>query len=72
MLKADGTAAQVGVLVNQLILTEKSNAIETVALNSDGAITGSITRVGNIPANVNTPFGLVTRGNKRLRDDCPR
>ena len=63
LLKADGTAAQVGVLVNQLILTEKSNAIETAALNTDGAITGSIMPVGNIPANVNTPFGLVTRGN---------
>jgi len=62
LLKADGTAAQVGVLVNQLILTEKSNAIETAALNTDGAITGSIMPVGNIPANVNTPFGLVTRG----------
>jgi hypothetical protein len=61
LLKADGSAAQVGVVENQLILTEKSNVIETVNL-SDGAVSGVPTLVQNIPSNVNTPFGLVTRG----------
>jgi hypothetical protein len=53
----------VGVVQNQLIITEKSNIIETVNLLSDGAVSGVPTLVQNIPANVNTPFGLVTRGN---------
>lgn len=59
---ADGSAAQVGVVETQLIITEKSNMIESVNLLPDGAITGVATPVANIPANVNTPFGLVTRG----------
>jgi len=63
LLKADGSAAQVGVLPNQLIISEKSNVIETVEL-SDGAVTGFPTLVSNIPSNVNAPFGLVTRGDK--------
>lgn len=63
LLVGDGSAAQVGVLTGQLIFTEKSNAIETVNLTSGGAITGPATMVTNIPANVNTPFGLATRGN---------
>jgi hypothetical protein len=63
LLKADGSAAQVGVLPGQLIISEKSNVIETVEL-SDGAVTGSPTLVSNIPSNVNAPFGLVTRGDK--------
>lgn len=62
LLRADGTAAQVGVLTDQLIITEKNNAIETVNL-TNGAISGGPTAVTNIPSNVNTPFGLVTRGN---------
>jgi hypothetical protein len=63
LLKADGSAAQVGVLPSQLIISEKSNVIETVEL-SDGAVTGEPTLVSNIPSNVNAPFGLVTRGDK--------
>lgn len=63
LLHADGSAAQVGVLPRQLIVSEKSNVIETVDL-SDGAVTGSPTLVSNIPSNVNAPFGLVTRGDK--------
>jgi hypothetical protein len=62
LLKADGSAAQVGVLPNQLIITEKSNAIETIDL-SGGAVSGVPTLVSNIPSNVNAPFGLITRGN---------
>jgi len=64
LVKADGSSAQVGVLPNELIVTEKSNLIETVALRSDGSVAGSpAVTVQNIPSNVNAPFGLVTRGN---------
>jgi hypothetical protein len=63
LLKADGSAAQVGLVENQLIITEKSNVIETVNLLSNGAVGGLPILVQNIPANVNAPFGLVTRGN---------
>jgi hypothetical protein len=59
---ADGSAAQVGVLDGQLVITEKSNAIETIGLTHDGAVTGATKLVANIPANVNAPFGLATRG----------
>lgn len=60
---ADGSAAQVGVLDGELIISEKSNAIETVHVARDGAVSGSTKLVANIPANVNAPFGLATRGN---------
>jgi len=63
LLKSDGSAAQVGVLPNELIITEKSNAIETVELLPGGSVTGVATLALNIPSNVNAPFGLVTRGN---------
>ena len=63
LFKADGSSAQVGVLQNQLIITEKSNVIETVNLLPDGAVSGAPTLVQNIPANVDAPFGLITRGN---------
>lgn len=63
LVKADGSSAQVGVVENQLIITEKSNAIESVTLSADGAVSGLATLVQNIPANVNAPFGLVTREN---------
>jgi hypothetical protein len=62
LLLADGSAAQVGVVQNQLIITEKNNVIETVDLIAGGAVGGLPTLVQNIPANVNAPFGLVTRG----------
>lgn len=63
LLKADGSAAQVGVMSGQLIVTEKSNAVETVALDPSGALVGGAVPVIDVPANVDTPFGLVTRGN---------
>jgi len=63
LIKSDGSAAQVGVLPNELIITEKSNAIETVELLPGGSVTGVATLVMNIPSNVSAPFGLVTRGN---------
>jgi hypothetical protein len=62
LLIGDGSAAQVGSLPTQLVFSEKSNAIETVNLDGHGAISGTSTLVSNIPANVNAPFGLVTRG----------
>ncbi len=61
LLKADGSAAQVGVVTNALVIAEKSNVIETVSLTRDGAANAPAHLVQNIPANVNTPFGLVTR-----------
>jgi hypothetical protein len=63
LLVADGSAAQVGVVASQLIISEKSNVIETVQLDSRGAVAGKATLVANIPTNVNTPFGLATHGN---------
>ena len=63
LLHADGSAAQVGKLPGELIISEKSNAIESVKLDARGAVTGAAVSVANIPANVNAPFGLVTRGN---------
>lgn len=63
LVRADGSAAQVGVLGSQLVISEKSNVIETVNLGSGGAVTGEAATVANIPSNVNTPFGLATRGN---------
>lgn len=63
LLHADGSSAQVGVVQNQLIVTEKSNVIETINLLSDGVVSGVPSLVRNIPTNVDTPFGLVTRGN---------
>jgi hypothetical protein len=63
LLLGDGSAAQVGVLPNQLIITEKSHMIETVNLMDDGSVNGTATAVQNIPSNVNAPFGLITRGN---------
>jgi hypothetical protein len=63
LLIGDGSAAQVGALPGQLILSEKTNAIETVNLDDHGAISGRAKLVSNIPANVNAPFGLATRGN---------
>lgn len=58
----DGSAAQVGKLRGELVISEKSNAIETVNLDRFGRITGRTRLAANIPANVNAPFGLATRG----------
>lgn len=63
LLVGDGSAAQVVVADGQLVITEKSNVIETVNLAPGGAIGGAATLVKNIPANVNAPFGMFTRGN---------
>ena len=65
---ADGSAAQVGFLRNQIVVTEKSNVIETFNLRPDGAVGGNATQVPGVPPAIgspsaNEPFGLVTRGN---------
>ena len=60
LVVADGSAAQVGVLADALLITEKSNTIETVALRG-GVVAGPATAVA-IPAGSDTPLGLVTRG----------
>ncbi|MDE2395418.1 MAG: hypothetical protein KGM91_08255, partial [Burkholderiales bacterium] len=64
LLHADGSAAQVGVLRGELILSEKSNAIESVALDAGGAVAGPAAMVAAIPDNVNAPFGLAARGDE--------
>ena len=69
LLVADGSAAQVGVLTSQIIVTEKSNVIETFNLLASGAVSGAATSIPGVPAFTpgnpasNEPFGLVTRGN---------
>lgn len=60
LLHADGSAAQVGIAGDQLIVAEKSNAVEVVGLQG-GAVAGGATAVP-LPAGSDTPFGLVTRG----------
>jgi len=63
LLLADGSAAQVGALNDQLIVSEKNNVIESISLGASGAVTGTATLTVNIPSNVNAPFGMATRGN---------
>jgi hypothetical protein len=60
LLRADGSAAQVGIVGDQLVISEKSGVIEVVSLR-DGAVGGQAANVG-IPVGSDTPFGLVTRG----------
>jgi hypothetical protein len=60
LVAGDGSAAQVGVTADGLIISEKSNIIETVGLKA-GAVTGEALAV-TIPPGSDTPFGLVTRG----------
>ena len=62
LLVADGSAAQVGVLTKQLIISERSNMIELVEL-LDGVVTEKISPVQLPPPPGNdTPVGLATRG----------
>jgi hypothetical protein len=60
LLRADGSAAQVGVVGDQLLITEKSNVVEVVSLQG-GAVVGAPTEVP-IPVGSDTPLGLTTRG----------
>jgi hypothetical protein len=61
LLAADGSAAQVGVVGDQLIVTEKSGTIAMIQLQ-DGAPVGTPVAVGLPAESRDTPFGLVTRG----------
>lgn len=62
LLVNDGTGAQVGVLSNQLIISERSSMIELADLQN-GVVTSTITPVQLPPPPGNdTPVGLVTRG----------
>ena len=61
LLRADGSAAQVGVVGDQLLIAEKSNGVEVVDLQG-GAVSGTPVEVP-IPAGSDTPLGLATRGN---------
>jgi len=61
LLASDGSAAQVGVAGDELIVTEKSLTVERVPLRG-GAVAGVPAAVA-LPAGFdNAPFGLVTRG----------
>ena len=60
LLSADGSSAQVGVIGDQLLITEKSNIVEIVDLQG-GAVAAAPTAVP-IPAGSDTPLGLTTRG----------
>lgn len=61
LLQADGTAAQVGVVGDQVIVSEKSGVIEVADLQ-EGAVVGPAVSVPLPADSRDTPFGLVTRG----------
>jgi hypothetical protein len=61
LLVSDGSAAQVGVVGDQLLLTEKSGNIESVRLGA-GAVAGVAEPVELLPGANDTPFGFATRG----------
>lgn len=61
LVRADGTAAQVGVIGESLVISEKGGAIETVALRG-GAVARDPVALALPAAALATPFGLVTRG----------
>ena len=61
LIASDGSAAQVGVVGDHLLLTEKSGHAESVPL-SRGAVVGTATDI-ELPSNAReTPFGFATRG----------
>ena len=60
LLLADGSAAQVGVAGDELIVSEKGGVLERVQLR-EGAVFGSPSAVAVADGNI-TPFGLTTRG----------
>ena len=61
LLLADGSAAQVGVAGDELVVTEKGGAIERVQLR-DGAVFGTPVAVALAEGRSDTPFVLTTRG----------
>ncbi len=62
LARDDSTAAQVGFIRGELIVTAKNNAVEDVKLDRRGALTGAASMAAGIPANVDTTIGRVTRG----------
>ena len=61
LVRADGSAAQVGVLSDTLVVSEKGGTVETVSLRG-GAVSRDPVAL-TLPADaLATPFGLVTRG----------
>jgi hypothetical protein len=64
LVAADGSAAQVGVSADQLVVTEKSGIVEVVNLQHGGVVEGPAVSVP-LPADVrDTPLGLTTRGDR--------
>jgi hypothetical protein len=62
-LIGDGSAGQIGYLTDgHLIYTEKTGAVAEVQLSASGSVIGSSHSVANLPASLNTPLGLATRG----------
>jgi hypothetical protein len=61
LIDADGSAAQVGVVGEQLIVTEKTGTVEYVELRG-GAVVGSPSAVTLSPEAGVTPFGFAVRG----------
>lgn len=62
LIVGDGSAAQVGYLSNQLIISERSNMLELADLR-DGALTGQIHAIQlPEPPKNKTPVGLATMG----------
>lgn len=61
LLQADASAAQVGVVGDELLVTEKSGAIERIQLRA-GAVFGTPGALNLSPDLGNEPFGFATRG----------
>jgi hypothetical protein len=61
LLVADGSAAQVAVAADELIVTEKSGALERVQLRQ-GAVSGVPVAVALAEGRSDAPFGATTRG----------
>jgi hypothetical protein len=61
LIAADGSAAQVGVVGDRLVVTEKSGVVETIALRA-GAVSGQASALPLPAAALATPFGFTTRG----------
>lgn len=61
LLLGDGSAAQVGVVGDALIVTEKTGVIERIELRA-GAVSGTPSTVPLPEGRRDGPFGLVTRG----------
>lgn len=61
LLAADGSAAQVAIAGDELVVSEKSGFLQRVSLR-DGAVAGTPVAVELAEGANDTPFGLTTRG----------